>query len=313
MDELISIIIPVYNVEKFLDKCINSIVNQTYKNLEIIIIDDGSTDNSGKMCEAWKIKDNRIKVLHQQNFGAGHARNVGIEASTGKWIFFVDSDDYLKLEIIELLYKNAIKTSSDVSSSGYIVKMFQDEIIKYNKENYVVNSEEALRKMLVGEGISTFVCDKLYKKELFETIKFPEGKNRERIAVLYKLFDKASKISHISEAGYYYVQRNGSLSHAEFTSERLTNGIEFLEEMLNFICEKYSKLQNEAEAYFTTQLHIAIINCYKNNAKEVYKDLKSKLKSYMKRILKNPKIKFRKKVKSIFLAYFEGSKFLKEN
>lgn len=313
MNELISVIIPVYNVEKFLDRCINSIVNQTYKKIEVILIDDGSTDASGKMCDEWRKKDNRIKVIHQENFGAGAARNIGIKNSTGKWLFFVDSDDYLKLNIIELLYNNALENNSDIASCGYIIKMFQDEISMYNKEIYVLDSEEALRKMLVEDGISSFVCDKLYKKELFNVIKFPVGKTRERIAVLYKLIDKAKIISHINEAGYYYVQRNGSLSHTKFTSERSTSGIEFLEEMLNFICEKYPKLQNEAESYFIKQLHTAIIICYQNNAKDEYKTLKNKLKTYMKRILRNSEIKCTIKLKSMLIAYCKGSKLFKYN
>ncbi len=177
MEDIISIIVPIYNTRRYIDKCVESIVNQTYKNIEIILVDDGSTDGSDKKCDEWKEKDKRIKVIHKENEGASSARNVGIENAKGKYIAFIDSDDYIDLDIIEALYKRLIETNSEISSGGFIVETYAGKKSKFAEENYVANSEEALRRLFLHEDISLSLCDELYKKELFETIKLPIRKN----------------------------------------------------------------------------------------------------------------------------------------
>ena len=119
MDKLISVIVPVYNVEKFLDKCISSIVNQTYKNLEIILIDDGSTDESVQICDKWQEKDNRVRLTHKENTGVSDTRNIGLEKTTGEYICFVDSDDYIEPDYIENLYKSLTENNADIASITY--------------------------------------------------------------------------------------------------------------------------------------------------------------------------------------------------
>lgn len=302
MEELISIIVPVYNIGKYLNKCVTSIVNQTYKKLEIILIDDGSTDNSGKICDEWKEKDNRIKVIHKENGGPSKARNYGIEVATGNYLFFVDGDDYIELDIVEKLYKNLIKSNSRISACGHFLETYSDKLIRFANNNFVVNSEEALKRLFTGDDLFVVIWGKLYKKELFDTIKFPVGKINEDSATLYKLFDKTDKISHINKAGYYYVQRNGSISHRKFTQEYLSN-VEYKEEILKFVERKYPDLIEDAEKYFIKPLNGFIITCKKEKMRKEYLLMKSKLKEYFPRILKNSKIELKLKIKTAYINF----------
>jgi len=299
--ELISVIVPIYDIEKYLNKCIESIVNQSYKNLEIILIDDGSTDESGKICDKWKEKDGRIKVIHKENGGLSDARNVGIENSTGEILYFIDGDDYIDFDIIDNLYFSLLENNTDISMGGLVRELYFEQKTLYSDKNYVVDSKEILRKMFINE-ICTTVCNILFKKKLFEDIKFPVGKINEDSATLYKLFDKTDKISHINKAGYYYVQRNGSISHRKFTQEYLSN-VEYKEEILKFVERKYPDLIEDAEKYFIKPLNGFIITCKKEKMRKEYLLMKSKLKEYFPRILKNSKIELKLKIKTAYINF----------
>ena len=157
MEDLISVLVAVYNVEDFLGRCLDSIINQTYKNIEIIIIDDGSTDNSKKICEDFASLDSRIKLLHIKNMGLSYVRNFGIELAKGKYISFVDGDDYLENDYIETLYNNLIKYNADLSCCSYY-RVFDDSIIPRNKSDktYVLNSKEAIEKSYLDKGLEVY-------------------------------------------------------------------------------------------------------------------------------------------------------------
>lgn len=300
-EELISIIIPVYNVEKFLNRCIESVINQTYKNLEIILIDDGSLDDSGKLCDNWKEKDDRIKVIHKRNTGLSDTRNVGIEKSTGNYIYFIDSDDYIDLDTIENLYINMIENNSEIAMGDLIREIYFPKKEKYVGESYVANSEEMIGRLCQSK-LCTSVCNIIFKKQLFDKIKFPVGKINEDLATLYRLFDKAEIISHIDKAGYHYLQRNGSIAHCKFTKEHLSIE-EYKEEILKFVEKRYPNLVKDAEVYFIGTLNDCIKSCKKYKWKEEYKLLKKKQKKYLGRILKNEKVKLRTKIKSILILF----------
>ena len=141
MEDLISIIVAVYNAKWYLEKCVNSLINQTYRNLEIILVDDGSTDNSGEICDDFQKKDERIKVIHKENGGHADARNAGIKASKGNYIFFVDNDDYIDSDLIECLYKRAKQCNAEIVACGYIKETYYSNKIEYAKENYIADSD----------------------------------------------------------------------------------------------------------------------------------------------------------------------------
>lgn len=215
MNDLISIVIPIYKVENFLSRCLDSVLQQTYSNLEIILVDDGSPDKCGEICEKYAEKDNRITVIHKQNGGLSSARNVGIEIAKGKYISFIDSDDMVSNDFIKNLYTNIIKSDSQISICGYKF-INESEIPKYQEltkeKTKVYSSRTALKKMLYQKQINNSAWGKLYLKSLFNTIRYPEGKIYEDILVTYKTFQKSNKICISSKKNYYYTKRNESIS-----------------------------------------------------------------------------------------------------
>ena len=231
-NELISVIIPVYNVEKFLPYSLDRVINQTYKNLEIILINDGSTDNSKAICKQYEEKDNRIKIINQKNQGAAVARNTGLDNASGKYIGFVDSDDVISLEFYTGLYKLLKETDSDISECAS-VQISEDDLFNknYKFDNIdnidfiTTNSLGALNRINSEEiyitGKSIVVWNKLYKRQLFNDIRFPIGKKYEDDLTTYKIFNKINKLASTEKVLYNYVQRKNSLMHKEFSMDRL--------------------------------------------------------------------------------------------
>lgn len=210
--DLISIIIPVYKVEKYLEKCIESVLKQTYTNLQIILVDDGSPDNCGKICDEYAKKDSRIEVIHKVNGGLSDARNVGIIKAKGKYIGFVDSDDYIKEDMYEILLNLIIEYNADVSICNLYDVIDGKEYIR-NKENGIQEYSrlDILKEVLLDKNIQSYAWNKLYKKELFDEIKYPIGKKYEDIGTTFYLFEKCNKIVVTSEPEYYYLKRADSL------------------------------------------------------------------------------------------------------
>lgn len=211
-NELVSIIVPVYNVEKYLSKCINSIISQTYKNIEIILVNDGSTDESLNICQKYKRKDKRIVIVNKDNGGLSDARNFGIDKSIGKYITFVDSDDWLDEDTIEVALDYLKKNNADISVYGMSIDN-DERCIKEKKpkKKYILDSEKALIYLNSFKGIDCSACNKLYKKVLFKDVRFPVGKLCEDMYTIYKLIDKA-KVVTIPKAKYHYYQRQNSIT-----------------------------------------------------------------------------------------------------
>ena len=220
MNELISIVVPVYNV----DKCIESIINQSYSNLEIILVDDGSKDSSGIMCDSYILKDKRIKVIHKENGGLSDARNVGIDKAKGEYIVFIDSDDWIDEKMIEILYNIIKKNNSDISICDYFLA-YNEEIQTQKEDIEIINLSniEALKKIYDKDlGVCMIVAwNKLYKRNLFkDDIRYPYGKIHEDEFTTYKLLYKAEKISYTKQKMYYYRQRENSIT-SSFNKKRL--------------------------------------------------------------------------------------------
>lgn len=218
---LISVIVAVYNVEKYIDKCIESIVKQTYKNLEIILVDDGSTDSSAYICNKWEERDSRIHVIHKKNGGLSEARNFGIQASHGKWICFVDGDDYVDATMYENLFKNRV--SDGISVCGYYL-VEGDSKYACIPPNMELNSRQAAELYIDNEvsslenGTSTYLgayaWNKIYDRNLFIDIFYPKGKKFEDMFIILALLKAATRIKCISYCGYYYIRRVNSISNS---------------------------------------------------------------------------------------------------
>ena len=291
MGEKISVIVPVYNVEQYLERCVDSIINQTYTNLEIILVNDGSTDNSGKLCDELAKKDERIRVIHKENGGLSDARNRGIDESESDLVGFIDSDDYIDSDMYEVLLLNLNDTDADLSMCAlYDVYNNTPEAQVTNKETWKLSSEQAIRMVMEAKILSVTAVNKLYRKSLFTDLKFEVGKIAEDAFIMIKLLDKCEKIVATNEKKYYYVHRENSITTQKFSTKFL-NVIEAYEQNSNIILEKYPKLKDVAQtrmnwAYFYVLDRLLLDDNY--NDKELENKLISYLKNHRKDILNDP-------------------------
>lgn len=280
--EKVSVIVPIYKVEKYLNKCIQSIVNQTYDNLEILLIDDGSPDNCPKICDEWAEKDKRIKVFHKKNGGLSDARNFGIIKATGTYIYFIDSDDYIHEEMIATLYNDIIETHSDMSCVNYLKVTENQENIKLvlESEREILSPLEAHKLSFSTTKFGNYVWNKLYKKELFDNIQFPISKKMEDLAIMYLLIDKCKQICFNNVSLYFYVQREGSILSNPNSS--------LMFDKMEFTIQKYVFLKNKYDFIYENELVTlaSALDCYPY----LDGDLKKKCNDLIKNISANKMI-----------------------
>lgn len=256
--DLISVIVPVYNVAKYLDRCISSIVGQTYRNLEIILCDDESSDESGAIADAWARKDHRICVFHLEHGGLSHARNRGIEFSHGKYLSFVDSDDCIAPEFIATLHTAAVSAQMDISAVGFC--RFQEELPvtepDKSPELQIFDSAEAIRQLFYPDMYNNYAWNKLYVKSLFDTVQYPQGRKMEDLGTTYLLMERAGGIVYNPAPLYFYFQREDSI--VNHPDEQLW--VDFYELTLQryvHLKEKYPNLEENDFYYFRV-----ILDCY---------------------------------------------------
>ena len=211
MDGLISIIVPVHNVEAFLDECIRSMVEQTYRNIEIVLVDDGSTDNSPAICDAWAEKDSRIVVIHQPGSGVSVARNKGIEVSKGDYLYFVDSDDYIRADLCRRAMEAIQDNQADVVAFGTTRVTEAGEVYETIPGQDAVMDKEAALMALSQHKLINSCWSKVYKREIWQELRFPEGRLFEDVATAYKVLLQADRVCCIPDALYCYRKREGSI------------------------------------------------------------------------------------------------------
>lgn len=248
--DLITVIIPVYNIENCLKHCVYSVINQSYKNLQIILVDDGSTDCSGKVCDELALRDGRIQVIHKKNGGLSDARNAGLNEAKGKYIGFVDGDDYIDKDMYEDLYAAICDTQADMASCGYYREAGDTTDIRgYSKENQVLDRVQAYAAFFMHASIiGCSCCNKLFAKSIFEELRFKEGIQSEDLEFLYRAFDVVERVVCINKIEYHYVYREGSITESPF-NERNMNTLATFDEMMTFISEKYPIVQKQGYAY----------------------------------------------------------------
>jgi len=278
--KLISIIIPVYNVEQYLVRCVDSVINQTYKNLEIILVDDGSTDNSGKICDEYALKDNRIKVIHKKNGGLPSARNAGLDIAIGEYIGFVDSDDYIVSDMYEHLYNLLLNNKADVSCCNFF--NFKDN--QYVDNQYGVDAVLNFGEVLCVKQ-NVFVWNKLYKRALIGNIRVDEKlRLGEDLDFNFKVLRKIKKIAYSKEAKYYYFYNPNSIIRERKFKKIDLQIITIYEEIL-----KYCKENNFNEAFKYNrkkQLNRCVVFLFLI-AKEKFIEDKESLNFLLKYIRKN--------------------------
>ncbi len=219
--KLISVIVPVYMVEEYLDECIKSILNQTYKKIEVILIDDGSKDSSGKICDEYQKKDSRVRVIHQENKGLAAVRNLGIRTAMGEFIQFVDSDDWIDERMLEDKYALMQKYDADIVCSR-VIRVNNKNSYLLNKWNYdikIMNRLEALSVLFFPQYVDVITCNKLIKAELFERVIYPEGKLYEDMFTTWKIISNANRVLCINRAYYYYRINPESIGNRPFSQK----------------------------------------------------------------------------------------------
>ncbi len=258
MMDLISVIVPIYKVEPYLDRCVQSIVSQTYERLEIILVDDGSPDNCGAMCDAWAEKDGRIKVVHKENGGLSDARNAGLEIATGALISFIDSDDAVEPTFLEELHQTLVEHEADVAECDIVFVDEDGKVLRQRgtAEVPVMDKMEALGRLVLEAGIYQTVWNKLYRRSAMEGIPFEKGKYNEDDFWTYQVFDRIGKLAVVDRPLYNYLQRSGSIMGTAYSLKRL-DGLE-----ARFLRMEYLQKYGELAALTRQQLQLDCLYHY---------------------------------------------------
>ena len=286
---MISIIVPIYKVEKYLSKCIDSILSQTFTDFELILVDDGSPDSCGKLCDEYALKDNRIKVIHKENGGLSDARNAGIKVAKGKYLGFVDSDDYIAPDMYELLYRLLTESNAEIAVCDAVLVDEETEAnYTESTELYVLEREKALQEMIFKRLFAVNAWNKLYKRELFSNILYPKGMLYEDLATTYKLIDKTQRVVYTPAKKYAYVQRQGSIMNQTGYKVK-EDKVLIVREMIEYFVGKTCSAELFAGMirYLLTDIYkMAAVGNLTENKKYV-NELKMLVKTYKKEIKVN--------------------------
>lgn len=288
---LISIIVPIYNNEQFLNRCIRSIVNQSYSNLEIILINDGSTDQTPNICDKFAGQDERIKVIHKENDGVAIARNTGLDIAAGDYITFVDSDDYIKEDFCETLLENAIKYNADIVQCGYYRASEKGKVLSENKLNFdiIEGSYNSSYYYAKGENCTNYVCNKLFSKNIINSIRFPNAIVSEDFAFNVKAYYNSDKTIVIPDPLYYYIDNLNSVTNSDFDKRKL-DAIRIGEAMFDYHKKRYPDLCSFFALYivnYSIQFYFEVYKSSINEKEKYLKLLNERFNKYFNFLRKN--------------------------
>lgn len=307
-EKRISVIVPVYNVENYLSKCIETLTAQTYSNIEILLVDDGSTDSSGQICDEYAVKDNRIMVIHKENGGLSSARNAGMPKASGEYIAFVDSDDFVSEDYIESLLEACENNGAKVAACGYIEYYSPEkQIVCCGEKPYTLTGEDAVKDIFTMKNdIHVVAWNKLYARELFvqNEITYPEGKIHEDVFTTYKLCARASTVAYVNKPCYYYVQRKGSIMGQNFSPKRLQL-LEAVESVEPFVKEN-SPVYDTEYLFYVFLNYLTIINAMADSRyydKVLFKNMVTLINSVMPEMKKNKYFGKKHKLTVLFLKF----------
>ena len=309
MEDLVSIVVPVYNVMQYLDACMESILNQSYHRIEVILVDDGSTDGSGQKCDYYSRIDSRVIVLHKENGGLSDARNKGIALAKGDYIMFVDSDDIISLNIVDYLLGLCEQYSADISICDpvhcYITENinFEDE-----REITVFNAHDAIVEMLYQKSFLVAAWGKLFRRTYFDDVLFPYGMLFKDSAIMYKIFNKANVIVYGDAKLYGYMHREGSITTSKF-SIRDCDIIKICQQITEDMSNESASLQAAAKSYYTAAAFRVYLNAPRNGKfEQEINECKKVLNKNGKNVIKDSNI--RKKLKMALLLYLYARPFM---
>lgn len=288
MNDLISVIIPVYNVEKYLERCIESVLTQSYKNLEIILVDDGSTDASGNMCDKYAENDKRIRVIHKENGGLSSARNAALDIMTGKYVTFVDSDDFVTEYYVENLYFGIKKTNADMSMSGFVNWYENDDIPKSEqaaeKNIETLTFTQCAKKVLYQDFLEVFAPAKLYTSEIFANLRYPMGRLYEDVPITWNSIKKCKTFAVVNKSDYIYLQRESGIQRMKF-SERKFDLIKHWNDVYVEIKSDYPQLEKAIECRYFSAIMNLLFQIPANEYEDSQVELWNMIKKFRKSVL----------------------------
>lgn len=293
---MISIIVPIYNAEKYLKNCVEVVLQQSVKETEILLIDDGSTDTSGTLCEEYASRDARIRVIHTVNGGAAHARNVGLDCARGEFIVFIDADDTIPTNHLQALLETQKKYNADlvVGAVTYVPGP------KIAHKECVCTSWEFIEKILYRDGVGDYPIGKLYRRELFEKIRFKEGITSEDFEIFYRLYQRATRVAITDKTTYFYQQNSSSVSNGGF-SEKFFNRIEICENILSETQADHPEILPAAKSRAVEEA-IWLYGLLPKGYVEQEQWVKTTVRRYGKDVLKDPKATHKVKVRVTIFA-----------
>ena len=281
---MISIIVPIYNVECYLEPCILSLINQKYLDVEIILVDDGSTDTCLSICKEYAKRDSRIKVLHKDNGGQGSARNMGLDKARGEYISFIDGDDYVSETMYSTMMPFFEQANCDIVTCGLITHSGVRKSLSPVPEIGAIwkDTESIMRDYLCTRFIDGSPCNKIYKKELWDDLRFPEGVAREDVYIMYRLLAKCNRIVHSGTCEYHYILRPGSSERREFNPKFLIS-LQIADDRRDFIKERFPALLPLAEKSCFGARISAIKKIVRSHSESKFAKILDELKDYLKR------------------------------
>lgn len=299
----ISVIVPVYKVEPYIHKCVDSILAQTFTDYELILVDDGSPDTCGNICDEYAQKDARIHVIHKENGGLSDARNAGMKIASGEYVIFIDSDDYIDADMLSYLYENLKKADADMATCG-IYEVYADRIEKQEEEpDFVCSGEEAFRCILRGHTIRGEIWNKLIKRSCISDLEFPKGKLYEDIFYTVDMMQRIKKVAVGTKPKYYYLHRSDSITGKAYRP-KLFDIIDGYTKNYQVVQHAFPKLEEEAECLWIWSRFIVLDKMLlEENYRSIdrFEELVTFIKQHFRRIMKNPYFQRNRKISAIVL------------
>ncbi len=323
MDKLISIVVPAYNVEKYIGKCIESLMNQTYQNIEIIIIDDGSSDNTAQICDDYAYKDNRIKVVHRENMGVSAARNYGIEISKGEFVAFIDSDDFVSKIYCEKMISAISRNNAEVAICC-MHDYEENKKIEVEEKEYVeevLNPEETIIDFIKTGKYFDCMGGKMLSRRLINMIKFPINRIYEDCATVYKFYTNANRSVVLNQEYYFYlVHRNGSITSSIYDEKHQHDYDIMMKERYDYLVKHFPDLKEWINALLIMNMFLAIQRAYMTEKdelinSEVIKEYDTCLENYVSGVDKNVlyEVLHNNYWRSALFMYLQDKEFYKDN
>lgn len=299
----ISVIVPVYKVEPYIHKCVDSILTQTFTDYELILVDDGSPDTCGNICDEYAQKDARIHVIHKENGGLSDARNAGMKIACGEYVIFIDSDDYIDADMLSYLYENLKKADADMATCG-IYEVYADRIEKQEEEpDFICSGEEAFRCILRGHTIRGEIWNKLIKRSCISDLEFPKGKLYEDIFYTVDMMQRIKKVAVGTKPKYYYLHRSDSITGKAYRP-KLFDIIDGYTKNYQVVQHAFPKLEEEAECLWIWSRFIVLDKMLlEENYRSIdrFEELVTFIKQHFRRIMKNPYFQRNRKISAIVL------------